>query len=576
MGRAIDDELTPGRTFLSRRGTVYVAYRLAARATIAGTLGAGATRRQRALLAAGTAADVVAGWVLGRRPGTGLRTRLVADVLETTYWGRQLEHADPAALLGLPLMFESGLRMEPRDFAATAAGATAVATSVAAGRRARGMPSGLASFRTHALGALSGLLFTRYERSRLSAAVSLHRAEVAARCQQARLAGQNAVAMGADSIVDLLSRTAPLLRLPGAESADPFARQLAEWKRSLADETTASATYLGVVVARWQRHANDAHPDLAADVVIDVAPGDGTVVLSVGQAGHLVRALDALDLRGRVRLSVEPDGRDGRPDRPINLQVGDRWVIIPPEPGGRFGPIDVGPIAFMISSLWALDRASSRWVMIRKDLAAGLAATNVGLAAWSHREIVRHGARARPSILAASFAMAVVDAVVVTRSVRQPVNPDGWSFFAAATSVAAPAALTSLYWRDLTSRQRLVGIVGSVAVVAIGLAVERSRPGLRSIVVELAWPLAAVVSLGSLEQAMTRVEGEVARSLEAEDEERIAAAFGDGRAAVIDLAARHYQWVRSTFDGVRDELDPRTRTELERRVTEVAARLEAL
>ena len=576
MGRAIDDELPPGRTFLSRRGTVYVAYRLAARATIAGTLGAGATRRQRALLAAGTAADVVAGWVLGRRPGTGLRTRLVADVLETTYWGRQLEHADPAALLGLPHMFESGLRMEPRDFAATAAGATAVATSVAAGRRARGMPSGLASFRTHALGALSGLLFTRYERSRLSAAVSLHRAEVAARCQQARLAGQNAVAMGADSIVDLLSRTAPLLRLPGAESADPFARQLAEWKRSLADETTASATYLGVVVARWQRHDNDAHPDLAADVVIDVAPGDGTVVLSVGQAGHLVRALDALDLRGRVRLSVEPDGRDGRPDRPINLQVGDRWVIIPPEPGGRFGPIDVGPIAFMISSLWALDRASSRWVMIRKDLAAGLAATNVGLAAWSHREIVRHGARARPSILAASFAMAVVDAVVVTRSVRQPVNPDGWSFFAAATSVAAPAALTSLYWRDLTSRQRLVGIVGSVAVVAIGLAVERSRPGLRSIVVELAWPLAAVVSLGSLEQAMTRVEGEVARSLEAEDEERIAAAFGDGRAAVIDLAARHYQWVRSTFDGVRDELDPRTRTELERRVTEVAARLEAL
>ena len=576
MGRAINDELTPGRTFLSRRGTVYVAYRLAARATIAGTLGTGATRRQRALLAVGTAADVVAGWVMGRRPGTGLRTRLVADALETTYWGRQLEHADAAALLGMPLMFEAGLRMDPENFAATTAGVAGIAAALAASRRTRGRPSGLAAFRHHSFGVISGVLHTLYERSRLSAAVSLHRAEVAARCQQARLAGQNAVAMGADSIVDLLSRTAPLLRRPGAESADPFARQLAEWKRSLADETTASATYLGVVVARWQRRTNDAHPDLAADVVIDVAPGDGTVVLGVGQAGHLVRALDALDLRGRVRLSVEPDGRDGRPDRPVNLQIGDRRVTIPPEPGGRFGPIDLGPIAFIISSLWALDRASPRSVMIRKDLAAGLSASNVAFAAWSHREIVRHGARARPSILAASVAMAVVDAVVVTRSVRQPVNPDGWSFFAASTSVATPAALTSHYWRDLTPRQRLAGIVGSAGVLALGLAIERSRPGLRSIVVELAWPLAFVVSVGSLEQATARVEGEVARSLEAEDEERIATAFDEGRAAVIDLAARHYQWVRSTFDGVRDELDPRTRTELERRVTEVAARLEAL
>ncbi|MDA8366569.1 MAG: hypothetical protein M0Z62_06355, partial [Actinomycetota bacterium] len=167
MGRAIDDELTPGRTFLSRRGTVYVAYRLAARATIAGTLGTGATRRQRALLAAGTAADVVAGWVLGRRPGTGLRTRLVADALETTYWGRQLEHADAAALLGMPLMFEAGLRMDPENFAATTAGVAGIAAALAASRRTRGRPSGLAAFRHHSFGVISGVLHTLYERSRL-------------------------------------------------------------------------------------------------------------------------------------------------------------------------------------------------------------------------------------------------------------------------------------------------------------------------------------------------------------------------------------------------------------------------
>lgn len=549
-----------------------MAYRLAARSTIAGTLGARATRGQRALLAAGAVADVAIGRALGRRQGRGLRSRITADALEAAYWSRHLEHADPAALLGMPLVFESGLRMDPRGVAATAAGATAVAAS----RRAAGMRSGIGAFRWHGIGAATGFLFTLYERYRQSEAMARHRAQVAARCQGARLAGQNAVAMGADSVIDLLSRTSPLLRLPGSDTADPFARQLADWKRSLAGQTTASATYLGVVVARWQRRTNDAHPDLAADVVVDVAPGDGTVVLSVAQAGHLVRALDALDMRGRVRLSVVPTTRSGLPDQPVVVDIGDRRVVIPPDQGGRLGPIDVGPIAFVISALWALERASSQSVMIRKDIAGVLTAANLALAVWSHRVIARHGTRARPTVLSAAVAMAAVDAVVVTRNIRQPVNPDGWAFFAAATSITGPLALTSLYWRDLNPRQRGVGIAGALGTLALGIAVDRHRPGPWALALELAWPLAGVASVGSLEQSMVRVEEELTRSLRAEDEDRIAAAFDDGRAAVINLARQHYDWVRATFDERRDAFDDGTRAELERRVAEVAVRLEAL
>lgn len=103
------------------------------------------------------------------------------------------------------------------------------------------------------MGAGAGL--ARYEESRRAAALARRRLNVDARCQLAHLAGQNDVAMGADSIIDLLSRTDPLL--PPATAGEMIGvitgRQLAAWKLSLATTTARHAAYLGLILAQWQR-----------------------------------------------------------------------------------------------------------------------------------------------------------------------------------------------------------------------------------------------------------------------------------------------------------------------------------
>lgn len=104
------------------------------------------------------------------------------------------------------------------------------ATITAAMRRACGRRPGLAAFVWQALGVAGGAAFGAYEDWRWRIEHAIAARQLDARCQAAYVAGQNEVAMGADSIIDVLTRTGPLLE---DRAGVVVAQALGAWKASL-------------------------------------------------------------------------------------------------------------------------------------------------------------------------------------------------------------------------------------------------------------------------------------------------------------------------------------------------------
>lgn len=169
-----------------------------------------------------------------------------------------------------------------------------------------------------------------------------------------QMAAAAAFALGADSVVDLLSRTGPLLENRAGPTG--MAAELASWKTTLAATVSRRAAYLGTAVAEWQKQANR-HPDLSADVSLDLAEGQGTAVLSGTQVALLGAGLDGLGLRGRHQLVVEDAGGPGRDRR---LRVGRHLLVLPADPATRALAFDPGP------ALLAISAARPPWLIPRR------------------------------------------------------------------------------------------------------------------------------------------------------------------------------------------------------------------
>src|SRR5205085_7919059 len=168
--------------------------------------------------------------------------------------------------------------------------------------------------------------------------------EIEAAAGRAELAGQNSVAAGADSVVDLLTRTTPLLSAGGAGL--PPSR-MAAWKLALAEASAGQASYLGVALARWQRLRNSLGHDLREDVELRCLEGAGAILLSPAQAVALDRALDGLRLRGPQAVAVPDPAPAGREQA---LLVGGRRVTLPADPTPSAPSLDPGPIALLLGA----------------------------------------------------------------------------------------------------------------------------------------------------------------------------------------------------------------------------------
>ena len=257
---------------ISERATFHLTYRLVSRSMQF----LASPQLSRRMAAAGFGLFDIAQWrFLKRSAGFALAPRLAADALDGAYWSLQsTSRYDLATLPGVPLAIEAGNRLGVLGIAVPLVNATGAALL----RRRHHLPSQLGSFRWQAMAVGLGAGISRYSRRQRHLLRSQLEQQLVAQRRWAYLAGQHDVAMGADNVVDLLCRTAPLVEAHGNEQA--IGAMVSAWKRSLAEATQESSVYLGVVLAQWARRHNDFQHDLAADVTFDLAEDAGTIILS--------------------------------------------------------------------------------------------------------------------------------------------------------------------------------------------------------------------------------------------------------------------------------------------------------
>jgi hypothetical protein len=557
--------------FLDQRARTHASYRLAGRAIHMVLSGrTGNPRRTVAAAAAWAASDVAGAALLRRSPRFALMPRLAIDLVDVLWWGGRGDDCDLAVITSLPLSIESGIRMGPLALVVPAIGAAVTGTV----RRRRQLPASIASFRWQVIAVVVGTGWAAYARSRRKVVLARHRQELEARVRKAYVGGQNDVAMGADSVVDLLSRTAPLL--PSGSGDRVVGRLLAAWKQSLAADTLTQTTYLGVAAAQWQRRHNSAHHALDADVALDLEAGAGTVLLTGPQSQWLASSLDSMGLRGRVAVKVVDPDEAAQPTTVRRLSVGDQFVIIPADQSRRLTPIDIGPSVFLIGSIWASDSLSRSGSRSAPWAVGPVMAGGVALTAWAHRQVDRRGADAHPQILAAALGMAAAQAVAGTATMTRTRANNGLQRYPFVAGVDMLAVLVSIYAEELEPRHRLGVGLGVVGVVVLGLLLMPEPILWSHLFCELLWSAAAALAISGLGSDLTAEAAQISQQLAEEDEAAISRAFSDGRAAVVSMVGDAGRRVREAFEASRPVVLHSMAAEIEKRLDEMSNRLRAL
>jgi hypothetical protein len=490
--------------------------------------------------------------------------RPILDGCDVALWSLVIgPPTDVASLVAAPLAFEAGLRGGRFALAApTVVGAIASAALLAAGR-----PPEAAPFLWPGAAALCGALAARYLAHQVDRWRRAANAEVQAEAGRAVLAGQHSIAIGADTVLDLITRTVPLLSLAGRSPAPP----LAAWRMALADACTGRATYLGVALAGWQRRRNAGH-DLAADVEVHCIGDAGTQLLSPRQVEHLTRALDAMPLRGRV--TVELAG-EGRPGAALRLWVSGRRLTLPPDPGLGAPPLDPGPLAFVVGAMAVLAHSLPSFEAVPLVLTLPPAGAALVLAWLTHRWLADRGPQGRPPVLALALALGATDAVLSTLSMRN-LATDHLVRLPSLLFLLWFGPLVVLYWPDLTALQRLVAPAAAGTVAAAGLLLLPHPVAWPQLLGAPLWPLTAVLMALGIREALDRDAERARSSLERRRRLMAKRGYRRGRRLVLRLVANARRDLYREFRLARPQLPGPVADEVERRLGEIGRRLRAL
>lgn len=564
----------PLAVFLSHRSRFHLVFRLTVRAhqvLRARSIAGPATRAwaERAAAVSG-AVDIVTAWWLHRSRRFALPARLALDATDITLWSlRTPDPYEAAVLPGVPLALEAGFRSGAAGLVVPAFDALVTVLV----RRRRNRPPDLAAFKWQLMAVGGGAGLAWYQRRRSQEARVRREQEREAKCHQARLSGQHSVAMGADSVVDLLARTTPLLQ--GSLPDTVTANTLASWKASLGAEVIGGTSYLDSVVRLWVRRHNQG-ADLARDVDITLAEGAGTTLITVGQAQVLSDLLDGRDLRGPVSLDVVDDPWGRVPGAALRLRVGDDEVELAADPHPPLHVFDPCPMILTVSPLWFVFQLFGNSERAPVWAVAPSVLGSWATAAWAHRQIDRHGRVSHPQVVFATLSLGAVNTVLVTLNMRRPFSVDGLQRFPGGNSLHATAILIALYDDELSRLQRAVLAAGVVGILGMGLALLPGPVRWRDCFSQLLWPVAAVVSAIGVDQSLRDDAEAEAVELRLADRRHIDGAYRDGRSSVIELVteARFAAWRLLDSGGatVPDSL----RAEAVRRLGEVDRRLEAL
>lgn len=528
--------------------------------------------RLRVANVAGTLGDVTTWAVLRRTRGSGIAWRLPADLAELAFWeSRTPDGSINATALALPLALESTARWRFPGFGVAFADMVAMGFGRRiGGRRAR--PAGLAF-----LGAVSvgGLGWARIRDRRLAQERRAHAAHLEARQLGAYLAGQNSVAMGADTVVDALEAIAPILGPAPRGSA--LHRLLDSWKASLAEQTARRSVYLGVALMGWQRRHN-LHPDLSSYVELSLAPGDGTRLLTADQAIVLETKLDGLSLRGRVSARVESSARaaDELPGRPLRLQVGSHTVTIPRDTTARVTEYDPAPAILLAGAGLALapGQRMAEDVPLPWLLPCGGA---FGLAAWwARNELETRGPEATWDVLRAAHALSAGTSIVATAMQRRPFGTTGQQNTPFVTPMLPSIYLLAIHWRRLSAVQRGLA-TAALGTLTGGCIAMLPRPlHWTELAVDVWWLLSNWVGASGLDAALRAEAAQFGAELRADDERVVEEAFQQGRDFVLDLVNEALCDAKDRFGGRKAALALQVQEHVRGRLDDIDDRIAAL
>lgn len=514
---------------------------------------------RRAIL--GVAADL--GWavVLRRTESECLVPRFVADIADVALWSScDPNSAAAAILLNAPLTTEIAVRRSPRQ-AVAAAGAV---LAVAIGRRQhRGLAFNPFDLVWALIGPAAGLVWRRNERSETKRLRGLYQDDMAARVDSAVLTGQREVAMSADSVVDLLCRTIPLIDpgLGGVTLRGP----LAEWKESLARDTRISgATFLGDLILRWQSSRN-ADPNVATWVWPTLPEDDGTVLLHPEQADQLWIELASSQICGHIAIAVVNPQQARLHEMPRVISIGSKTVTLASpislRPTWRIEPT---PVALVLGALWVLVTADKRRYAVPKPVVAATTASYLACAVFTQSALVKDRTAGRKSAIRAASGLSAAFAVVATITTR---HADVVGAQHPATAGANTLGLVAAMWSpelDGGDRRTLLGGIGvTIAAACLGKSRRRSVGLFAS---ELVWPLIAFEATKIVPNVLRLHANGLMTELESQANATVDRAGHAGRTAAIAVVTEIVVTARALLEENRSELDKRLAAEATARI----------
>ncbi len=523
---------------------------------------------------AGVAVDVGVATALRRSTRPLVGVRLLVDALDAAVWGRDIPSPpETPTLVSVPLALEAGARYGWGGLVVPAANWAVLALA----RRGTGRRTPVQTMGWQVVAVGAAWLLDRYEAVQRRTTEQRARQEAGARTSSAFLAGQNEVAMGADTVVDELGRVEHVLASLSPESqAGGTGRALAAWKASLAEATVVDTIYLGTLLTRWERARRG--PDLSADVVLDLPPGLGTTVLSSGQAAWLTQALDALGLRGRVPLSM-PTGDRRVPGDAVELRIGGRRIVIPADEGGPRRPVDPRPVVLVGGFWWALSSMSASHGHVPLRRALPPASLSVALAAWARSRLDRQETSDHRVLLAA-LVTAGIQAVTISRGQRELYNSDGFRQLPIQLSLAAPAMYLAVSTPPSTPAERIEATSLAAAVIAAGLAAARPPRPRRDVLSAMTWPIAAYEAVHSITGGLDRANESRRDELVQLSRTEVERAWLAGRNSVLDLVESSWRTACERLaegrSGEHPWLDEEMAAELTRRLDSAKGQLDAL
>ncbi len=564
------------RGMLEIRSTLHLALRLTVRTnqivehTGAAVPGAGLWR---AVLPLFMVLDVALWAVLRGNDRFGLARRLPLDALDAAFWTMSPRptsgHAELALLIVIPLAVEAGVRMGWRSLVVPAV----VLVATTAGAALVGKPVQLLGVAWIVLAAAVGMAFYRYCAHLVGRAEVERQRFLAAARWRAYLAGQNRVAMGASSAVDVIEGLVPVLGRPPAGSA---LWVLADgWKSQLSASTAGEVKYLQVALREWERLHN-AHPDLSGLVELRVGEGQGTTLLSAPQVRQLRQLLDRLPLRGAVPVELLDAGATHLPGQELRMKVGGRAVVVAADRRASPAPLDPAAVAY----LYVAALTASLLLPVGGSLPPGPVVLGVSLCVGagllSHRRTVGQGARARLGVFVGAIAVASILASLGAFA-RQPVNADGVAVVSIGPGMVLLSFLGGFYWRSL-GRWRWLVPAAAAGNVVLGLLVCQAPTGLtlRTVLGTVLYNLFPFFPCLHLARALERAAATHAAAVHAVDKEAERAAYLEGTESVIGLVRRAGQDARAQLVALDGRLDvPLARLATDR-LEEVERRLRAI